>query len=90
MRARSDDTNAPRRRAQGSSRRQSISGTGGGVRFEGLLIKPGFSLQRRMLIDFISKNPLSRVSLLALAHVHFSALAPLFFSALLTRSAWIL
>ena len=30
----------------------------------GLSVKPGFSLQRRLLNDFISKNPLRRVSLL--------------------------
>ena len=36
------DTDPRSRGAQRSSRRQSISGTGGGVRFEGLLIKPAF------------------------------------------------
>lgn len=34
-----------RRGAQRSSRRHSILGTGGGVRFEGLLIKPAVSLR---------------------------------------------
>ena len=45
-----------RRGAQRSSRCQSISGTGGGVRFEGLLIKSAFLLPLKRFGEFILKN----------------------------------